>query len=88
MIKISKKNMGKNDAEVIMFNGKKWLNEKHIETQLKNSNVAAITNKYSLKLRKKRQELQNCGNYQPCRRFLKFFNSDNNGLLSNTSSKF
>ena len=80
--------MGKNDAEVIMFNGKKWLNENHTETQLKNSNVAAITNKYSLKLRKKRQELQNCGNYQPCRRFLKFFNSDNNGLLSNTSSKF
>ena len=34
-IKISKETWGKNDVEVIIFNGKKWLNEKHIETKLK-----------------------------------------------------
>ena len=32
--------------------------------------MVAVTNKYSLELRKKRHELQNCGNCQPCRRFL------------------
>ena len=29
--KYYKRNMGKNGVEVIIFNGKKWLNEKHIE---------------------------------------------------------
>ena len=50
---------------------KRWLNEKHIETQLGHANVPAVTNKYSSEYKKQRQELQNCGNYQPCRRFLK-----------------
>ena len=45
--------MEKNGAEVISFNGKKWLNERHIETQLEHSNLVAVTNKYSLELRKK-----------------------------------
>ena len=62
--------MEKNGVEVIVFNGKKWLNEKHVEKQLKHSNLAAVTNQYDLKLKKQRQELQNCGKYQPCRRFL------------------
>ena len=35
--------MEKNGAEVIIFNGKKWFNEKHIETQLEHSNLAAVT---------------------------------------------
>ena len=30
--------MGKNGVEVIIFNGIKWLDEKHIEDQLKHSN--------------------------------------------------
>ena len=63
--------MRKNGEEAIILDGKKWLSEKHIETQLEHSNLVVVTNKYSLKLRKKRQELQNCGNYKPCRRFLK-----------------
>ena len=71
MVKISKETAEKNGAEAIIFNGKKWLNEKHIETQLENSNLPAIRLQYPPKLRKKRQELQNCGNYQPYRRFLK-----------------
>ena len=45
--------MGKNDVEVILFNGKKWLTEKHIETQLEHSNLVASTNKYSCEPRKK-----------------------------------
>ena len=45
------------------------MNEKHIETQLEHSNLPAITNKVDLMYKKCRSELQNCGKYQPCRRF-------------------
>ena len=34
----------KSGIEVIIFNGKKWLNEKHIEDQLNHSNLPAVTN--------------------------------------------
>ena len=47
MIKITKETLGKNGVEVIIFNGKKWLNEKHIETQLDYANLPAVTLKYS-----------------------------------------
>ena len=59
-----------NGVEVIVSNGKKCLNGKHIQEQLKLSNLPAGTLQYSSELRKQRQELQNCGKYQPCRRFL------------------
>ena len=49
----------------MVFNGKKWLNETNIKDQLKHSNLGAVTLQYLLKYRKQRQELQNCGNYQP-----------------------
>ena len=62
--------MGKNGVEVITFNGKKWLNEKNIKEQLKHSNLEAVTLQYSSELRKQRQELQDCGNYQTCIRIL------------------
>ena len=52
------------------LNQKKTLNQTNIKGQLKHSNLVAITLKYPLKYRKKRQELQNCGKYQYCRRFL------------------
>ena len=61
---------GINGVEVIVFNGKKWLNEANIKDQLKHSNLAAATLQYSSELRKQKQELQDCGNYQPCRRSL------------------
>ena len=61
---------GGNGVEVIIFNGKKWLNKTNIKDQLKHLNLAAVTLQYSSELRKQRQELQDCGNYQPCRRFL------------------
>ena len=63
--------MAKNGVEVITFDDKKWLNEKHIETELGHSNLATITLKYPKYLRKERQELQNCGKYQPCRKVLR-----------------
>ena len=62
--------MWRNGVEVIVFNGKKWLNEKHIEPQLEDSNLPAITNKCDLMYKKCRSELHNCGKNQPCRRFL------------------
>ena len=65
------KKHGKKGVEVIIFNEKKWLNEKHIEAQLQHSNLPHITNEYSSKLKKLRQELQDCGKYQPCRKFLR-----------------
>ena len=70
MVNISRKTWERNGVEVIIFNGKKWLNEKHIETQLGHANVPAITLQYSSELRKQRQKLQSCGKNQHCRRFL------------------
>ena len=70
MANISRKTWRKNGVEVIVFNGKKWLNEKHVEKQLEHSNLAAVTNQYSSELKKQRQELQNWGKYQSCRKFL------------------
>ena len=43
MVDITKETWGKNGVEVIFFNGKKWLNEKHIETQLEHSNLVTVT---------------------------------------------
>ena len=48
----------------------KWLNERHIESQLKYSNLREVTLKYPKCLRKQRQELQDC-NKQQCRKFLR-----------------
>ena len=70
MVKITKETWGKNCVEVIAFNGKNWLNEKDIETQLEHLNLLAITNKCDLMYEKCRSELQNCGKSQPCRRLL------------------
>ena len=57
MVKISKKAWEKNGVEVIIFNGKKWLNEKHIKTQLEHANLPAVTLQYSSKLRKKKTRI-------------------------------
>ena len=61
MVEISKETWGKNGVEVIVFNGKTWLNETNIKDQLKHSNLAAVALQYSSELRKQRQELQDCG---------------------------
>ena len=70
---ITKETWGKNGVEVIIFNGKKWLNEKHIEKHLGHSALRNITNQHPPELKKQRQELQYCSK-QPCR---KFINSNN-----------
>ena len=56
---------------MIVFDKEKWLNEKHVEEQLRHSHLSYITRQYPLELRKQRQELQNCGGYQPCRKHLR-----------------
>ena len=66
MVDITKETREKTGFEVIICNGKK-----HIEKQLAHSNLPSVTLQYSSDLRKQRQELQDCGNKQPCRRFLK-----------------
>ena len=38
--------MGKSRTEIIVFNDKKWLNEKHIEEQLGRSDLHKTTSKY------------------------------------------
>ena len=42
MVEITKETWEENDIKVIVFNGKKWLNEKHIEEQLRHSNLPAV----------------------------------------------
>ena len=71
MVDIIKETWEKTGVEVINFNDKKWLHEKHIEKQLEHSNLPSVTLQYSSDLRKERQELQDYGNKQPCRKFLK-----------------
>ena len=47
----------KNSVEVIVVNGIKWLNEKHIEEGLDHPNLLVITRKYPSKYRKHRCQL-------------------------------
>ena len=63
--------MEKNGVEVIAFNGIKWLNEKHIEAQLKHSNLREVTSKHPSDLRRKKQESQKGCTNQPCKIFSK-----------------
>ena len=70
MAEVTKETWQRNGVELIVFNGKKWLNEINIKDQLKHSNLTAVTLQYYSELRKQRQELHNCGKNQPCRRFL------------------
>ena len=62
---VLQKTWEKTGVEVIIFNGKKWLNEKH-------SNLPSVTLQYSSDLRKQRQELQDFKR--------RFCNSNNDGF--------
>ena len=55
--------MEKNGAEAVDENGE--------SEQLEHACLQVITNKYPSKYRIQKKELVNCGNYQPCRIFLK-----------------
>ena len=70
MRNIAKETREKNRVEVILFNGKMWLNEKHMEKQMGHSALRNITNQYPSEFKKQRRELQDCGK-QPCREFIK-----------------
>ena len=54
MVKITKETWERNGVEVIVFNGKKWLNETNMKDQLRHSKLAVVTLQYPLKYRKKK----------------------------------
>ena len=58
-------------VEVILFEKTNWLNEWNIKEQLYNSNISAIITNHPEYLKKERQELQDCGKYQPSRKFVR-----------------
>ena len=58
-------------VEVIKYNDKKWINEKNLETALGCKNLAGNkTRYYSNEFRKRRDEIQDCEDFQPCRKFI------------------
>ena len=58
-------------VEVIKYNGKKWINEKSLEKALGCKNLAGKKARYySNELRKRRDEIQDCEDFQPCRKFI------------------
>ena len=81
MVEITRETWGQNGAEVIVSGGKKWLNARHIETQLGHANLPSLTLQYSSELRKQRHELKSCGKNQSRGRFLiKLCKTNNNGF--------
>ena len=64
------KTQSKIGVEVIKY-GKKWINEKHLETALSYKNlVGNKTQYYSHKFKKRRYEIQDWEDFQPCRKFI------------------
>ena len=59
-----------NGIEVIIVNNVKWLNEKHLENNLKHSNLSMLTLKYADCFKKQRCELI-YSEYHPCRRLIR-----------------
>ena len=67
---LPKKTYENNGIEVIADKiGKLWLNERHIQKQLRLKNLPALTNKYDEEYKKCRYELNESTN-QPHRRFI------------------
>ena len=60
------KTLSKIDVEAIKHNGKKWINEKHLEKVLGYKNLVNKTQYYSNELKKRRCEIQDCEDFQPC----------------------
>ena len=61
----------KNDVEAIKYNGKKWINGKDLEKALGCKNLAGNkTQHYSDEFKKRRWKIQDCEDYQPCRKFI------------------
>ena len=71
MLTFSIKTWSKIGVEVIKYNHKKWINEKHLETALGYKNlVGNKTQYYSDEFKKRRYEIQDCEDFQPCRKFI------------------
>ena len=59
------------DAEAIKYNGEKWVNENYLEKVISYKNLTGNrTQQYSDELKKKRCEIQDCEDFQPCRKFI------------------
>ena len=61
----------KNGVEPRNYDGKKWINQTQLANSLRHSSLASRTQCYSSKFQRKRHEIQDCEDYQPCRMFLK-----------------
>ena len=71
MLTFSIKTCCKIGVDVIKYNDKKWINEKHLEAALGYKNlVVNKTQYYSEKFKKRRCEIQDCEDFQPCRKFI------------------
>ena len=61
----------KTDVEAITYDGEKWINKKHLEKAVGNKNLAGNkTQYYSDEFKKRRCEIQDCEDFQPCRKFI------------------
>ena len=59
------------DVEAIKYDGEKWINEKHLEKAVGYKNVAGNkTQYYSDEFKERRCEIQDCQDFQPCRKFI------------------
>ena len=59
------------DVEAIKYNGEKWVNENYLEKVISYKNLTGNrTQQYSDELKKKRFEIQDCEDFQPCRKFI------------------
>ena len=56
-----------NGLEVIMYNGKKWINQTQLGKNLGLENIAGKTQYYSSKYKRQRHEIQDWDDYQLCR---------------------
>ena len=59
------------DVEAIKYNGEKRVNENYLEKVISYKNLTGNrTQQYSDELKKKRCEIQDCEDFQPCRKFI------------------
>ena len=59
------------DVEAIKYNGEKWVNENYLEKVISYKNLTGNrTQQYSDELKKERCEIQDCEDFQPCRKFI------------------
>ena len=72
MVNITKEKYENCDKEVIRDEfGKLWLNERHVQEQLRLKNLPALESKYDEKYKKCRFELIDDPKKQSCRRFIR-----------------